>query len=324
MMRYMWIIYSLFGAIFQAAEMAIKKKALQVRGLNNVIALIAYGFAGLLLLALYIFQSGQFWIAAPLSAVFWNGIFWTVLLNMVGVWFMYRALDLADLSYLMPFMTLTSLSLIIPPMIFLGEFPMLRSFFGIVLVVIGALAMDYKFEKSKLSAEDHHRRKNNRKGLVYFIATALCYTFTPTAMKIATVASNVLFATYLVHLLMGVGFLLLIAIIAVSQARKNGERKNVARVLNEEFARTKNQLTDAGVKFFLAVLIAGVAIAIQNGSINYAFTLAPVASVMAIKRTMPLFAFVIGYLYFKERANVGQKLAATALMIIGAVLITAF
>jgi len=319
----MWITFAFLGAIFQAVEMAIKKKALQVRDMNNVIAFIAYAFAGVLLLLLYVFQSGNVWIDASLSATFWSGIFWTVVLNMVGVWFMYKALDVADLSYLMPFMTLTSLSLIVPPMIFLGEFPTLKSFFGIVLVVIGAISMDYKFGKNPLSEKDHLRRKNNRKGVLYFIATATCYTFTPTAMKVAVVASgNVLFATYMVHLLMGIGFVLLIGVIAVAQSRKNGAEKNVVRVMSGAFTQTKNNLANAGMKFFLVVLLSGVAIAIQNGSINYAMSIASVASVFAIKRTMPLFAFVIGVLYFKERNNLLQKSAATLIMIAGAIMIT--
>ncbi|MCX6766077.1 MAG: hypothetical protein NT136_03925, partial [Candidatus Moranbacteria bacterium] len=89
----MWIIYSLFGAFFQASEMAIKKKALQTRGVNNFIAFIAFTFAGLLLWGVYFWQGGSLWPIYELSDKFWQGMFWGVTLNILAVYFLYKALD---------------------------------------------------------------------------------------------------------------------------------------------------------------------------------------------------------------------------------------
>jgi len=47
-----------------------------------------------------------------------------------------------------------------------------------------------------------------------------------------------------------------------------------------------------------------------------------VTSVMAVKRLIPPFAFLIGYLYFEECTELLKKLVATALMAAGAILIT--
>ncbi len=47
-----------------------------------------------------------------------------------------------------------------------------------------------------------------------------------------------------------------------------------------------------------------------------------VAYVMAIKRLMPFFAFIIGYFYFKEHTHVQRKIWATLLMVAGAIIIT--
>ena len=74
----------------------------------------------------------------------------------------------------------------------------------------------------------------------------------------------------------------------------------------------------------MTLLLVGAVMSVEHISINSAFTLADVSYVMAIKRTMPFFAFVIGYAYFKEREHAKRKLMATALMIAGAILIVLF
>ncbi len=308
-----WVLFSFFGAFFQALENAIKKKALQSQGMNNVIAVIAYLFAGALIAMLYFFYNGTLLPETNLSLRFWYSIIGVSFINAIAVWFNYKALDAADLSYLMPFMTLTSLSLIIPPMFLLGEFPSGIAMIGITIIVVGALMMDWKRSGKELSAEEVENRRNNHKGILYFLGTAACYTFTPTIMKISIIESNVLFATYLVHLMIGVIFIPLIFLIPVA---KGVNRKNNLSIIREslkgEYRKT----------FLLATLAAGVAIAIANGSINFALNSASVAEVFAIKRTMPLFAFIIAIFYFKERKNLIQKIIATTVMVIGAIIIT--
>lgn len=227
------------------------------------------------------------------------------------MWFAYKALDLAELSFLMPFMTLTSLSLIIPPMILLGEFPSSKSVIGISFIVAGVIYMDWK-KKAHLSLEEIETRKNNRKGVLYFFATAICYTFTPVLAKIVVVESgNVLFVSYITHLLIAIGFVFLIFLIPISKNRK------------ESLMIIKKNLTgDGSKKFLLATILAGFVITISNGSINYALQYASVSSVFAIKRTMPLFAFLIGVIFFKERNNLFRKIIGTTVMVVGAILVT--
>lgn len=308
-----WTIFALFGAMFQAVESGIKKKALQVQGMNNVVAVIAFMFAGLLFAFFCFLENSTIFAAHQLSNSFWLAVLWMVVLNIIAVWFNYKALDAADLSYLMPFMTLTSLSLIIPPMILLGEYPSKMSLIGIAVIVAGAFFMDWKF-KCQLTTEEAEKRKNNRKGVLYFLMTALCYTFTPGIMKVIVLESgNVLFASYVVHLLIGLGFIPLIFLIP--GVKKMSRTESLQLIV-------KNLTGNDAKNFLLATIFAGIAIAIANGSINYALKSATVANVFAIKRTMPLFAFVIGVVYFKERTNLTQKIIATVIMVIGAIIIT--
>jgi drug/metabolite transporter (DMT)-like permease len=303
----MWIIYSLFGAFFQASEMAIKKKALQTKGANNFIAFAAFSLAALLFAIFILFQSGSLVPEHALSSRFWIGIAATVTVNVVATYFLYKALDFSELSYLMPFMTLTSLTIIIPPMFLFHEYPSPFGLIGILVVVMGAFMMDYK--KAKVTEAEILVHKQNRKGLLYFLVTAACYTISPSVTKLAVIESSPLFATFLIHLLMGAAFGIFILML--------GEKvkiKNIIRTFKGNEARN----------FSIAIVLAAVSIAISNISINVAYQFQDVAYVMAIKRVMPFFAFLFGYFYFKERTNLKRKILATATMIAGAVLITVF
>ncbi|MDD5396784.1 MAG: EamA family transporter [Candidatus Moranbacteria bacterium] len=320
-----WIPFAFLGAIFQAVESGIKKKALQMQGMNNLIATIAFVFAGLLFAIFYVLDGGTLSLLQNLNQNFWMALFWMVALNIVAVWFNYKALDAAELSYLMPFMTLTSLSLIIPPMILLHEFPGMLSLVGIGVVVVGAVFMDWKFKKN-FSDQEKEKHKNNRKGIMYFTMTALCYTFTPAIMKVVLVESgDVLFASSVVHILIGLGFIPLIFLMPATISVENGdgakEKKKLSRKETRELIMT-NLKSASARNFLIATLLAGTAIAISNGGINYALKFAAVANVFAIKRTMPLFAFLIGVFCFKERDNLWQKIIATAIMVVGAIIIT--
>ena len=303
----MWIVYSLIGAAGQAIQTAIKKQSLQVSGMNNVIGFVSFLVAGLALWILYIAETGSFWWESDLSARFWQGMLWYAGVNVLAFYFAYRALDLAEFSYLMPYMTLTSITMIFPAMIFLGEYPSVSDYFGIIFVVWGAILMNYKSKKNVSDAEARitvEREKKNRKGLWFFLITALCFTVAPTAAKVSIQESSVIFASFVVHILIGAGFLFLVFLFK--------EKKQLQKVFSDKVPK----------HFLFWICIAGLVIALENGAINTALAQSDVASVMAIKRLMPFFAFLIAFFYFKERTEIPKKLIATALMVTGTVLVT--
>ena len=296
-----WILLSLIGALSQAAGSAFKKKALQTPGMNNVIGFVSFVFAGIIFWALFMANSGTLW-ADGLTLKFWHAMFWYAGLNVLAVYYMYKALDIAEFNYLMPFMTLTSLLLIIPPIFLLGEIPSVKSIGGIALIVGGAIIMSWH---KRGNGKEEVQRKSNRKGVLYFLITALCFTIAPTAAKITIQESSVLFSSLVVHLAIGFGFLLLLFIF-------------------REMPKLPEAISKNNRKLLFAILIAGTIIVIENGSINLALKNTEVAYVFAIKRLMPLFAFLIGIIYFKERAEIAKKILATALMVAGAVIVTLY
>lgn len=303
----MWILLSVIGAFSQALGMAVTKKALKIEGVKNFIAATSFLLGGVFLSFVYLYNGKTIWPEGGLTANFWFWMFWTVLLNLISVYFLYKALQLAELNYLMPFMTLTSLSIVIPPIILLKEIPSPLGFLGILLITAGAFAIDYRRKKEDLTQEDRKIEKNNRLGKLYFIGTAFCYTISPTTTKLAIIESSGLFVAFAMLFLLGASFLIIMFLF-----REDKKIKVVMRGLGKN---TK-------IKFFTALLILGATVAFSNWAINVAMEITKVSYVMSIKRTMPLFAFLIGYFYFKEKKDLARKIIATVLMVAGAVLTT--
>lgn len=289
-----WIGLALFGAFAQAAAAAFKKKALQTPGTNNVLGCTSFAVAGTLFLLLHHGTTGH-WGMNNLTVTFWKATLWYAGLTILATYFMYKALDVTNFNVLMPFMAFTSLSMVIPPMVFLGEYPSWRVIVGITLIVWGAIYIARPDSKVRFA-------KTTRKGLGYFFVTALCYTFTPTAAAIAIRESSSFFASMVAHWLIAAGFLLLIVICR--------EQRNCAKVMTR----------DTFLPLIGVMIVAGVLIVAENGSINLALNSASVADVFALKRTMPIFATGIGVWYFREKLTLRSAIAM-AVMVAGSVLV---
>ncbi|HWQ59975.1 MAG TPA: EamA family transporter [Candidatus Fimivivens sp.] len=299
-----WIYLALIAAALQAVEAAIKKKLLREADTNVVIGTVSFlGASVLFFIAMYV-HSGQVWHPG-LSARFWEAMFFYAGLNIAASWYGYKALDLAEFTFLAPFMTLTSLTMAIPPIFLLGEFPSIASLSGIILVIAGTAVMTFRRKrKDKVCESEDERRRNNRKGLMYLLITAGCFTFTPTLGKVTIQESTPLFASFVVFMLIGLGFMIISVCIG-------------------KFGKLRSVLTEKGYRVTLvAILVTAVLTFIENASANTAMTMAPVATVMALKRTAPLFSFIIGITYFRERKDILKKLAGAVLMVAGAIIIS--
>ncbi|MFA6565412.1 MAG: DMT family transporter [Candidatus Paceibacterota bacterium] len=280
-----WALLAFCGAFFQALGSAVFKRALRIHDRKYIVGFISYAVAGIIFFAFHYASSGSFWMRG-LSEKFWIIIVLFGALNGLGAWFLYRALEFAELNYVMPFMTFTALSLIVPPIFLLGEIPSLGSVFGMALIVCGAALMNYSMRE--LTSDEIQRRAMNRKGLNYFLVTALCFTILPTFAKVAIQESSVWFASFLTETSTAVVFLVILLF------------KNEWRDFREFFVR-KNRT------FLMLVLLSGLIYVGENGTINTALHMAPVAQVFAIKRTMPLFAFLIGLFTSASRATSRKK-----------------
>jgi drug/metabolite transporter (DMT)-like permease len=308
-MQNMWIFLSSVGALFQSVNAAINKRNLQVsRSALNLIGFINYFTAGVILTVVLLFQKGNFVPEISNMQTFLTGILIVAVFNTTGAYYGYRALHVADFNYVSPWIALTSILIVIPSYFMLGEIPSLASFVGIVLVVIGAIIIDYRRKKTDITAEETARRHINNKAKIFVLIMGICFTMSPVGMKMAIDVSSPMFVAVLLHFSIALPFLIIILLF------QRGKIFSEIRTLN-----AKNKKI-----FFATALAAGFGYAAANGSISLAMGLAPVTLVMALKRIAPIFSFFIGYTFFKEKNNAKKKLLATLLMVAGAILVSVF
>lgn len=305
----MWILLSATGALFQSVTGAINKRNLDVsRSSVSLVAFINYFFGSVVLVVFALWQTGHFIPQINFGANFWYGILIASSTTVIGAYFGYRALNLAEFNYISPWLTLTSLIVVVPSFLLLREIPSSPAVVGIIIIVFGALLIDYKKKHVSMSADEELIHARNRKAKSYLIIIGIAYSISPVGMKMATLESSPIFVVVVVQLAVALSFLF--AIFAY-------ERKKIVSTIINLSARDKKI-------FFATALTAGVGYAISNGTVNTALTMANVSSVMAIKRIAPVFSFFIGYFFLREKRNARRKLIATILMVAGTILITIF
>lgn len=289
-----WMFLSLLSAFGQAFGWALKKRALENKGVNNTIGLVTFAVAGSVLgIAYWIFGEG----VNALSVKFWFASVAVVGLNIIAVWTAYQALDKAALSQLMPFIALTALAIVPIEYALRDVLPTIEQTIGIVLVVVGAVifAIRQKPSREAIGAAG------------YFAVTIACYSVASPLMAVAvTESGSGLFSAAVFHLGIAIGFLPL--------ALFTGEQTAIRWLQREkQWARV-----------VWTMILAGLVIAfLENGPVTIALESATASEVFAIKRTMPFFALILGIIMFGEKVT-RRHVVGTAFLVLGSILIVSF
>lgn len=289
-----WITLSLLSAFGQALGWALKKKTLDNQGINNTLGLVSFLVAGLIL-AVFWELSSETW--PEITARFVWAALVIIVLNIVAVWTAYRALDKAALSQLMPFISLTALTIVPIEYLLRGVVPHALQIVGIAVVVIGTFAFTAQKRPTKESLTVAG----------YFAVTLLCYSITSSLAAVAVDESGSgLFSAAVFHLGIALGFVPLVIV--------TGERVALRTL------QTKQKLGTV----LLLMAVAGAVIALlENGPATVALQYASAAEVFSLKRTMPFFAMILGIFMFQEKVTL-RHLVGTTLLVAGSILIVAF
>jgi drug/metabolite transporter (DMT)-like permease len=299
-----WFLLALVGAVSQAIGLALKKHAIRVSGANGLVAAGIFLGAGVVLFITRSIAFGTPLYAGTIPLQFWGGVVLAVVFGTLGVLFSYRSLDLGDLSAVSPYSVVATVLYFIPAYLFLHEVPTLSEASGMIVIIIGALVLEGKvLRKRKLTKQEHADRTRNRKALGYFFFAMIFYSISPTGEKLAITATEPMFASYVIHL--GIGIAFLISLLVRPKYRD-------LELVRQSF-RTR--------AFVVAIAVAALVAAYGNLSTHFALSDASVGGVMSIKRTMPIFAFFMGYFIFHERKDALRKLIGTVIMISGAILV---
>ncbi|MBW2975884.1 DMT family transporter [Candidatus Woesearchaeota archaeon] len=285
----LWVLYSLLSAFSWATADAFTKKVSNADDYILMLARFLYASPFVLLLL--------FFIPMPrLESGFWLVLCLSIPLEVLA-WVLYiKAIRNADLSLVVPFLSLTPLFLVLTSFVILGELPSIIGFFGIMLVVFGAYILNFKDIRKGIL--EPFKSVFKEKSCVYMIIVAFLFSITANLGKIIIQKSSALFFSAIYLPCIAMPFL------AISFF---ASRKNLVQ-LGSNF----KMLFFSGLFFGLILIFH--ALAIQLVIVPY---------MISIKRTSSIFSVLYGWLLFKEK-NIPFRLIGAVVMIIGAALIILF
>ncbi len=282
----MWFSLSLSTAILVSVADALSKKLLKTHT-SVAVALIRPGWSSLFLLALLPWAIGP---SDPAS--YWKPVLIAMPLEIAAALAFNRALQIAPLSLVIPYMAFTPVFLILGSRVFLGEHISPMGGSGIGFVTLGALLL----QAPTLEAGRANWKKliPLEKGPLLMLLVAFIFAITAGLAKKALSASSPLYFCGTYFPLIAVG---LIPFYGASGGR-----------IKTLFDRPK---------FFL--LLGGLdAAALVCQFI--AFQMAEIAYVVALKRLSLLLSVAWGWMFFQEEKS-WTRLVGAGLMALGAGLI---
>ena len=294
-MTHEWVFLSILSAVGQAFGWALKKKTLESKGINNTLGCVSFAVAGLLLALIYGAING--WTSPDITWRFVEASAVVIVANVMGASAVYRAIDRASLSLLMPFFAVTSLAIVPIEFFVRGVRPHALQILGIVLLVGGAIILSAKAVPDKTA----------RKALGIFLFAVMCYSVLVPFMAVAVDESHSgLFAAAIFALGTAAGFVPLVFLAKEPQVilhlRQTGEWKKV----------------------FWLMLASGAVIGLfEIGPSTVALLTAKASEVFALKRTMPFFALILGVVMFHEKVT-KRHMIGTSLLVVGSMFVVWF
>lgn len=286
----MWVVFALGAAVLSSFNPILYKRMLKDIGPLQLVWAVT--LLGLPLLGFLSFLrkpefSGFDWVFL-LAALGSAGI------NVAAHVASTKALKLQDVSVVTPLLIFSPVFTIMIAAIFLDELLSARGLTGISLVLIGAYWLNRSSRTDWLTP---FKSLTLKPGILLVLLAGLLWAVTPILEKTAiqhTEPQSPLFAAFTVNVL-------LVLFLTILMLRSKQPLKS--------FRPHKGTL-------FLASLIAGSA-----PILGYtAFSLGPVGYVTTLFKTSTLLTVLWGALFLKER-GISQRLPATLLMVLGAILI---
>jgi len=288
----MWAVFALAAALLTSFNPILYKRMLGGAG-SIVVVWSVIGLA-LPLLALLTFALNPTW--PQVDALFALGVCSSAVLNVLAHLASARSLKLADASLVTPLLTFSPVFTVFISAIFLDELPTLRGLLGVALVLVGAYWLNRGTSGNWLAP---FKALSTTPGVLLVLYAVLLWAITPIFEKLAiqhTSPTSPRFTALIVN-----GLLVVLLTPAVLWQGRT--------VLRSLWQRRREWL--------LAALIAGVAptlgyTALSLGLVGYVTTLFRLSAVFT----------VLWSVWLLRESGLRQRLPASIIMVIGAIVIT--
>jgi drug/metabolite transporter (DMT)-like permease len=290
----MWIILSLYFAIWSAISFVIIKKL--VRSFDSVVVLFLSLLIAIPFMLVFLILTTGF---PSLNANFLLAIFASAVIDVFAFLASYKAIKIASVSEIAPVSSFSPVFTLIFAMIFLKEVPTEIKLFGVIIVVVGAYFLN--ISGIKKGALEPIKKLASNKGVQLFFFANFLWAITPIFQKVAI--QNTFPMTPLIGPIFDYG--LVAAILLPIVLRKLKQSK-------EAFKTIKKSLW--------VLVILGFFGALSQYAAYTAFSLANLGYVISIFRLSSIFAIILGALFLKE-TGIREKLLGAVIMLIGAILV---
>lgn len=294
----MWFPLALVAMLMQTTRRSAEKKAAD--GINSMAMAWLQQTVAIPFIIISLFFARFYW-PLELSTGFWQLMTLYVALSSLDLYLYFKALSIADISYVAPLMTLFAAGNLIGAYVVLGQVPTLLGAIGALLIMIGAYLVNLAKKRQK------HNIKTNKLALFLILGVvALRSYYANIEVFMLREANPTTFNFYS-------SVLTIPLIIAVSLL--------IIRNWPASYDKYWQKLGTGVRLFFWPLLIVGVTYTL-NMLATYAAKLESpnAAYVGAVKSAAVLPVMIIGIFYFKEKV-VRLQWIALVLIIAGLVLI---
>lgn len=291
----MWFALSILALLMLSGRRTAEKKA--ATGIDSMaMAWLQQGVAMPLIIASLFFA--KFYWPDQLPVFFWELLALYIALQAIYLYCYYRAIAIADISYVAPLMTLFSVGNLVGAYIILGQIPSVSGVIGASLIMVGA----WVIARAKRHGKEESIAAHKNAFMLVVIAIVVCSIFSNIEVKMLRMSNPTSYNFY--TSILTVPFVILVTTIIV-KSRRQSSRMYWRRV------KTSVQSN------VWPLAIVGVTYTVNMLATYQAKVTAPnQAYVGSIKAASVLPVVILGVLLFHEKVARKQWLGI-AFMLIG-------
>lgn len=295
----MWFALSILALLMLSGRRTAEKKA--ATGIDSMAMAWLQQAVALPVIILTLFLA-KFYLPTELPILFWELMIVYVALQAVYLYCYYRAVSLADISFVAPLMTLFSVGNMIGAYIILGQVPSLSGVIGAALIICGAWIISRAKRHGDAEAITAHKTALT----LVVIAIIVCSIFSNIEVKMLEVSNPTSYNFY--TSVLTVPFVILVTMILLRSRKQN----------SKVYWHSVNNSVRSNV---WPLVIVGVTYTVNMLATYQAKITAPnQAYVGAIKAASVIPVVILGVLFFNEKVS-RKQWAGIGFMLLGMLLI---
>lgn len=290
----MWFTLSILALLMLSGRRTAEKKA--ATGIDSMAMAWLQQAVALPLIVVSLFFARFYW-PNQLPIFFWELMVAYVALQAIYLYCYYRAISIADISFVAPLMTLFSVGNMIGAYIILGQVPSLSGVIGAAFIILGA----WIISRAKKHSNEASSKAHKSALVLVIIAIIVCSIFSNLEVKMLQMSNPTSYNFY--TSLLTVPFVILVTVLLLRSRRQDSK---------VYWSKVKSSAR----KNVLALTIVGVTYTVNMLATYQAKVIAPnQAYVGAIKAASVLPVVILGVVFFKERVTSRQWLGICSMLV---------